>query len=55
MLKRDIIVRSDKETAVWRRDEAIPRKVNLLTRREEEIIGSHAWKMKHGYSPTKKY
>lgn len=53
-LYRDIVVKTATETTVWRRDEdGIPRRTNLVQRKEEDVIGSQAWKQKHGFSPQR--
>lgn len=48
-LTRDIVVKSAKETVIWqRRDDGRLVKIPVLSRREDEIVGSYAWRKAHG-------
>jgi len=52
---RHIVVKTDQGTTVWqRKEDGTLYKVNIITRREEDIIGTHAWKVKHGFSIPRK-
>lgn len=53
-LNNDVIVRSSRETFVWKRnaDSTLTRQ-QVLGQAEEEVIGTRAWKEKRGYSPHK--
>lgn len=50
-LNGDIIIKNGSETTIWTRNEdGTLRKSNLATYREEDQIGSFAWRKKHGYT-----
>jgi hypothetical protein len=49
MLKRDIIQRTPTETVIWtRHEDGSLHKVPVRKQREDEIVGSYAWRRKHG-------
>lgn len=50
-LNGDIIVKNGSETTIWKRnDDGTLRKVNLQSIREEDQVGSYAWRRKHGFT-----
>lgn len=50
-LNGDIIVKNGSETTIWKRNEdGTLRKVNLQTIREEDRVGTYAWRKKHGFT-----
>lgn len=52
-LNGDIIVKNGTETTIWKRNaDGTLRKTNLQTVREEDQIGSYAWRRKHGFTTS---
>jgi len=50
-LNGDIVVKNGSETTIWKRNpDGTLRKTNLQTIRDEDQIGSYAWRRKHGFT-----
>uniref|UniRef100_A0A1B6E752 Uncharacterized protein n=1 Tax=Clastoptera arizonana TaxID=38151 RepID=A0A1B6E752_9HEMI len=47
-LERDVLIRNSHEVSVWNNDGVKAKKTILKTIREDEIIGSQAWRRRHG-------
>lgn len=48
-LKRDIVKRTGSETTIWKRaSNGELKKIPVRSQREDEIVGSYAWRKKHG-------
>jgi hypothetical protein len=53
-LHNDIVIKTDREVVVWQRDgEGGLHKKPIRTMRDDEVVGTHAWKVKHGFSPNR--
>lgn len=53
-LHKDVVISTGTEKTYWsRQDDGTLKRTQLLTRREEDVIGTHAWKVKHGFSPKR--
>lgn len=51
-LNNDIVIRTSGETTIWKRNEnGTLTKQALRTVRPDEQVGTHAWKVRHGFSP----
>lgn len=54
-LKRDIIVSTPTETAIYKReDDGTLAKITARRQRESDIVGSYAWRVAHGLTPPHK-
>lgn len=53
-LNNDIVVRNEKGTTIWKRKEnGVLERQMICTKREEDIVGTAAWRSKHGFSPRR--
>lgn len=54
-LKQDIVVKRASEVTIWKRQEdGSLKKVNALTKRPEDIVGTAEWMRKNGFSSPKR-